>query len=50
MKNPSVHTMLSKNDSIQPLVMTPSPIAGESLPGFILRAAELNGYDSPMKL
>jgi len=31
------------------LVITPSPFAGESLPGFILRTAERNGY-SPMKL
>lgn len=35
---------------IQPLVIAPSPFKGESLPGFILRTAELNGYDSPMKL
>lgn len=34
---------------VQPLVITPSPFAGESLPGFILRTAERNGY-SPMKL
>ncbi|MDO9365713.1 MAG: TniQ family protein [Methylotenera sp.] len=36
--------------SIQPLVITPSPYKGESLPGFILRAAEDNGYESPLKL
>lgn len=35
---------------IQPLVITPSPSPGESLPGFILRTAERNGYGSPMKL
>jgi hypothetical protein len=35
---------------IQPLVITPSPFTGESLPGFILRTAERNGYGSPMKL
>ena len=35
--------------AVQPLVITPSPFAGESLPGFILRTAERNGY-SPMKL
>ncbi|WP_235276202.1 TniQ family protein [Methylotenera sp. G11] len=34
---------------VQPLVITPSPFAGESLPGFILRTAERNGY-SPTKL
>lgn len=50
MKNTSAQTMLSNNNSIQPLVITPSPIAGESLPGFILRTTELNGYASPMKL
>jgi hypothetical protein len=42
------HQMLEQ--SIQPLVITPSPFKGESLPGFILRAAEDNGYDSPLKL
>ncbi len=36
--------------AIQPLVITPSPVKGESLLGFILRTAELNGYESPMKL
>ena len=36
--------------AIQPLVITPSPFRGESLPGFILRTAERNGYESPMKL
>ena len=36
--------------TVQPLVITPSPYVGESLPGFILRTAELNGYESPMKL
>ncbi|NOT15278.1 MAG: TniQ family protein [Methylotenera sp.] len=36
--------------AIQPLVITPSPSPGESLPGFILRTAERNGYESPMKL
>lgn len=35
--------------AVQPLVITPSPFTGESLPGFILRTAERNGY-SPMKL
>lgn len=35
--------------AIQPLVITPSPFMGETLPGFILRTAERNGY-SPMKL
>lgn len=35
---------------VQPLVITPSPFHGECLPGFILRAAELNGYDSPFKI
>lgn len=50
MTNTSVHNMQSNKDSIQPLVITPSPSAGESLPGFILKTAELNGYDSPMKL
>lgn len=46
----SEHQVLIVDDSIQPLVITPSPVKGESLPGFILRTAELNGYDSPMKL
>jgi hypothetical protein len=50
MKNTSAQTMLSSKNSIQPLVITPSPIAGESLPGFILRTTELNGYGSPIKL
>lgn len=35
---------------VQPLVITPSPFAGESVLGFILRVSELNGYSSPMKL
>jgi hypothetical protein len=35
---------------VQPLVITPSPLAGESVLGFILRISELNGYSSPMKL
>jgi len=35
---------------VQPLVITPSPLAGESILGFILRVSELNGYASPMKL
>ncbi len=35
--------------AVKPLVITPSPFTGESLPGFILRTAERNGY-SPMKL
>lgn len=35
---------------VQPLVITPSPYKGESLPGFILRTAELNGYDSPNQM
>ncbi len=35
--------------AVQPLVITPSPFTGESLPGYILRTAERNGY-SPMKL
>ncbi|MDP2071953.1 MAG: TniQ family protein [Methylotenera sp.] len=50
MKHTREHQVLTVDDSIQPLVITPSPVKGESLPGFILRTAELNGYDSPMKL
>ncbi|MES2012352.1 MAG: TniQ family protein [Pseudomonadota bacterium] len=46
----SEHQVLIVDDTIQPLVITPSPVKGESLPGFILRTAELNGYDNPMKL
>lgn len=37
-------------DSTQLLVMTPSPRWGEGLPGFILRTAEKNGYDSPLQM
>lgn len=36
--------------AIQPLVITPSPVTGESVLGFILKASEVNGYASPMKL
>lgn len=50
MKNTREHQVLTVDDSIQPLVITPSPVEGESLPGFILRTAELNGYGNPMKL
>ena len=32
------------------LVSTPSPFRGEGLLGFILRTAEMNGYDSPMQM
>lgn len=50
MKSPCVHQALTVMNAIQPLVITPSPVEGESLPGFILRTAEINGYESPMKL
>ncbi len=33
-----------------PLVMTPLPIGGESVLGYILRLTEQNGYQSPLKL
>ena len=32
------------------LPMTPSPVPYESVPGFLLKLAELNAYDSPAKL
>lgn len=32
---------------IQPLVVTPLPMPGESLMGLILRTSEVNGYESP---
>lgn len=50
MKSTSEHQVLVVDTSIQPLVITPSPVEGESLLGFILRTAELNGYGSPLKL
>lgn len=50
MKNTREHQVLAVHTSIQPLVITPSPVEGESLLGFILRTAELNGYGSPLKL
>jgi len=50
MKNTREHQVLTVDVSIQPLVITPSPEEGESLPGFILKSSELNGYRSPLKL
>lgn len=50
MNNTHEHQVLTVNASIQPLVITPSPAEGESLPGFILKSAELNGYNSPLKM
>lgn len=41
---------LAAENDIQPLVITPSPFGGESLPGFILRTAEKNGYANPMDI
>lgn len=46
MKMASEHQVLA----IQPLVITLSPVMGESVLGFILKASEVNGYASPMKL
>ena len=50
MKNIIENQTLAVHNNIQPLVITPSPVEGESLLGFILRTAELNGYGSPLKL
>lgn len=38
------------NTEIQPLLITPQPRPAESLQGFILRTAEANGYDSPLRI
>jgi len=37
-------------ESLQPLVVTPTPEQGESVLGFILRTAALNGYDNPNRM
>lgn len=50
MKPISEHQTLTICNSIEPLVITPSPREGEALSGFILRTAEMNGYNSPIQL
>ncbi|MEY4483628.1 MAG: hypothetical protein RL693_1080, partial [Verrucomicrobiota bacterium] len=38
---------MRSSEEIAPLVVTPNPIEGESLLGYLLRVSEVNGYPSP---
>ena len=38
------------DQEVKPLVVTPRPMNGESLMGFILRTSEMNGYETPSKI